>query len=444
MAFENLCLYCFEDMEGQTICPHCGRNSNASVPMLQMLPGSRIYHRRFLIGRALGQDKAGIVYAAFDTKKENRLRVREYFPRDAAKRMKDGTVVPAKGKECEFEAGRQRLQHIIENEEDPRKRHYYFEENGTAYVVQRKANAQSYYEESQVDHKKMRGSQFIKRCFSCGRPIINVFESCPFCKEPANEEAFWDSVLASLEATDSSADSKESAIPPQAQNKTSKGWIRCSACGKINNESALFCAFCGEVLLPDRDNCPTEGSETDQLEEINDQQYVDLDGVDDDPENPSGDLLPIDEILKHHFREGNPDENDEASEDLYETLNEDATQESEMSEGSIKDKDTAGYIYQEDDRDRFTPTIRGVLNQQNEMGGSIERSDKAPPLSSKAIGESVYRLSLEAKRFPSRCIKCGRNMAGNRCQCGFSLTNTKVIFLSPPSGNCFQGYNEKI
>lgn len=139
MAYENLCMYCFEDMQGQTTCPHCGRDSRAAVPQVQMLPGSLVYHDRFLIGRALGQDASGIVYAAFDTKKENRLRIREYLPRDCAERLNDGAVVPVAGKEDEFDAGIKKLRASVESVEDPRKRHFFFEENGTAYIAQRKS-----------------------------------------------------------------------------------------------------------------------------------------------------------------------------------------------------------------------------------------------------------------------------------------------------------------
>ena len=141
MAYENLCMYCFEDMQGQTTCPHCGRDSRAAVPQVQMLPGSLVYHSRFLIGRALGQDATGIVYAAFDTKKENKLRIREYLPRDCAERLNDGAVVPMAGKEDEFENGIKRLRASVESVDDPRKRHFFFEENGTAYIAQRKSAA---------------------------------------------------------------------------------------------------------------------------------------------------------------------------------------------------------------------------------------------------------------------------------------------------------------
>ena len=153
MEYENLCMYCFEDLEGNTVCPHCGKDSRAAVPQIQMLPGSRVYHDRFLIGRALGQDATGIVYAAFDTKKENRLRIREYLPRDCAERLNDGAVVPIAGTEDQFEAGLKRLRASVESVEDPRKRHFVFEENGTAYIAQRKSatNAEKDIEEDEEE-----------------------------------------------------------------------------------------------------------------------------------------------------------------------------------------------------------------------------------------------------------------------------------------------------
>ena len=138
MAYDNLCMYCFEDLGGHSTCPHCGRDSHAAVPQIQMLPGTLVYHDRFLIGRALGQDSSGIVYAAFDTKKENKLRIREYLPREYAERLNDGSVVPLAGKEDQYDAGIRKLRASVEEEQEPRKRHFFFEENGTAYIVQRK------------------------------------------------------------------------------------------------------------------------------------------------------------------------------------------------------------------------------------------------------------------------------------------------------------------
>ena len=62
MAYENKCMYCFEDLNGHDVCPHCGRDSRAAVPQIQLLPGTMLHNGRFLVGRAMGQDASGIVY----------------------------------------------------------------------------------------------------------------------------------------------------------------------------------------------------------------------------------------------------------------------------------------------------------------------------------------------------------------------------------------------
>ncbi len=161
MAYENLCMYCFEDMQGQTTCPHCGRDSRAAVPQVQLLPGSLVYRDRFLIGRALGQDATGIVYSAFDTKKGNRLRIREYLPRDCAERLNDGAVVPVAGMEDSFEVGLRKLRASVEGVEDPRKRHFFFEENGTGYIAQRKGASPAPEPREDDDEDEPNGSRRV-------------------------------------------------------------------------------------------------------------------------------------------------------------------------------------------------------------------------------------------------------------------------------------------
>ena len=76
MAYDNKCMYCFEDLGGRDICPHCGHDSRAAVPQIQLLPGTLLHNGRFLVGRAMGQDASGIVYMAYDTKREATLRIR--------------------------------------------------------------------------------------------------------------------------------------------------------------------------------------------------------------------------------------------------------------------------------------------------------------------------------------------------------------------------------
>lgn len=139
MAYENLCMYCFEDNGGESVCPHWRPRFPRRGAPDSADARSLVYHDRFLVGRALGQDANGIVYAAFDTKKENRLRLREYLPRDCAERLSDGSVAPIAGMEDRFEQGLQKLRASVEGAEDPKKRHFFFEENGTAYIAQRKS-----------------------------------------------------------------------------------------------------------------------------------------------------------------------------------------------------------------------------------------------------------------------------------------------------------------
>ena len=139
MAFENLCMYCFEENGGADVCPHCGRDARAAVPQIQLLPGTLVYNERFLIGRALGQDAGGIVYSALDTRRNVKIRIREYLPRDCARRLNSGEVVPEPGAEDQFEAGMRKLRASVEGVEDPSKRHFFFEENGTGYIAQRKS-----------------------------------------------------------------------------------------------------------------------------------------------------------------------------------------------------------------------------------------------------------------------------------------------------------------
>lgn len=165
MAYENLCLYCFKDSNGAPVCPHCGKDARAAVPQIQMLPGSTVYHDRFLVGRALGQDAGGIVYTAMDTKRGGVIRIREYLPRNCAERLNDGTVVPIAGMEDAFEAGMRKLRASVDSVEDPRKRHFYFEENGTAYIAQRKnaggVAAAPEYADDDADDEADRRKQII-------------------------------------------------------------------------------------------------------------------------------------------------------------------------------------------------------------------------------------------------------------------------------------------
>ena len=136
----KLCMYCFEPIGSKTVCPHCGGDSSAAVPAGHMEPGTMLAER-FMIGRARGQDATGIVYEVLDTNRDRVLRVREYFPRGLAQREADGRVSVIAGCEADFDEGVEKIRAAAEGDGDPAHKHYFFKENGTAYVVQRQAKA---------------------------------------------------------------------------------------------------------------------------------------------------------------------------------------------------------------------------------------------------------------------------------------------------------------
>ncbi len=137
----RLCMFCMEDNEGQSICPHCGKDANAPLIKNHLKPGE-ILGGRFLVGRAVGQDASGVVYIVYDLRKERALRIREYMPRGVAMRAEGSNdLVPLPGMEGEFAAGLEETRKKAESADDPSKAMANFEENGTLYVVLRRKKA---------------------------------------------------------------------------------------------------------------------------------------------------------------------------------------------------------------------------------------------------------------------------------------------------------------
>ena len=137
----RLCMFCMEDNEGQSVCPHCGRDANAPLIKNHLKPGE-ILGGRFLVGRAVGQDASGVVYIVYDLRKERALRIREYLPRGVAMRAEGSNdLVPLPGMEGEFAAGLEETRKKAESADDPSKAMANFEENGTLYVVLRRKKA---------------------------------------------------------------------------------------------------------------------------------------------------------------------------------------------------------------------------------------------------------------------------------------------------------------
>ncbi|MDO4740885.1 MAG: peptidoglycan-binding domain-containing protein, partial [Eubacteriales bacterium] len=129
------CMYCFADTGGANKCPNCGGDANAVVPQDHLIPGT-VLNGNWLIGRAVGQDATGIVYVAMDMNKRAKARIREYFPKDCAQRMPDGSVQVVPGEDERYQQGLAALRESAQSADEPEKRHPVFETGNTVYVVQ--------------------------------------------------------------------------------------------------------------------------------------------------------------------------------------------------------------------------------------------------------------------------------------------------------------------
>lgn len=139
-----ICPYCMAPaLEGEP-CPSCGRNHWEYVSQPHHIPAGRVLIDRYRIGAVLGEGGFGITYLANDLQQGIRVAIKEYFPRDKARRSSIDSLLIAGHSgpgEAHFQEGRlkfleearllKKLSDVpqIINVRDS------FEMNNTAYIV---------------------------------------------------------------------------------------------------------------------------------------------------------------------------------------------------------------------------------------------------------------------------------------------------------------------
>lgn len=84
---EKLCMNCMNSKPNAAApCPHCGFPAGEVAASSEELPPRTILFGRYLLGRVAGRSDTGILYAAYDLKRCQRVTIREYFPKAYAKR----------------------------------------------------------------------------------------------------------------------------------------------------------------------------------------------------------------------------------------------------------------------------------------------------------------------------------------------------------------------
>ena len=138
-----ICYQCFQEKGSEKICPHCHYNPDENKDRFPTaLPAGIRLGKDYLLGNVIGQGGFGITYIAQDTRKGNRVAIKEYFPDSMATRASTNMVTPYSGergqgfvygKQCFLDEAKT-LAAFIGNPGIVRVLRY-FEENGTAYFV---------------------------------------------------------------------------------------------------------------------------------------------------------------------------------------------------------------------------------------------------------------------------------------------------------------------
>ncbi len=139
-----LCCNCFSELPTPGPCPRCGFDAAREVGKYPLaLPPGSILAGQYITGRVLGQGGFGVTYLALDTRRQERVAIKEFLPDTMASRAAGTLQVTAfTGERGEqFRYGRERFLEeactLAKFNGHPNivGVRSYFEENGTAYFV---------------------------------------------------------------------------------------------------------------------------------------------------------------------------------------------------------------------------------------------------------------------------------------------------------------------
>lgn len=140
------CLNCMKEYECEfDICPHCGFEKGTPASDAYMLEPGTMLQNRYIIGTAIGAGGFAITYRAWDTKLDNMIAIKEYYPDNIVNRIygkKEVILCGGHGIDKNFyQIGLKRFleeaQNTVKFNEHENIVHVYnfFEENNTAYYT---------------------------------------------------------------------------------------------------------------------------------------------------------------------------------------------------------------------------------------------------------------------------------------------------------------------
>ncbi len=146
------CMYSYN--EEYMVCPKCGYIHN-SVPRYgyYIKPGV-ILNNRYLVGKVIGNGGFGITYIGWDNSLNQKIAIKEYFPREFASRVEGQTHISIFSGErsIQFNSGKTKFieeaQRLAKFNQKKGIVHVYdyFEQNDTAYIIMEYVEGETYKE----------------------------------------------------------------------------------------------------------------------------------------------------------------------------------------------------------------------------------------------------------------------------------------------------------
>lgn len=88
----NMCECCFSVLKKEP-CDYCGYSKRNYTPDNYTLPIGSILAGKYIIGGVLGKGGFGITYIAYDTNRQEKIALKEYYPYGMAFRLEDHTSI---------------------------------------------------------------------------------------------------------------------------------------------------------------------------------------------------------------------------------------------------------------------------------------------------------------------------------------------------------------
>lgn len=102
---DNLCMNCFEELTGGSVCEQCGYDNDSEADIIYLRPRT-VLGGRYVVGKLIAHESDAAVYMGYDTELDGVVTIREFLPKGIAVRLEGNTEVHIRER---YRAGFERL-----------------------------------------------------------------------------------------------------------------------------------------------------------------------------------------------------------------------------------------------------------------------------------------------------------------------------------------------